>query len=47
MVVSIILTIRSKSPEPVGPDEMQQTQQDQQGGKGQQQGQPQGQPAKK
>lgn len=50
MVLSIVLTIRSKAPEPVMPDEAQQTEQ----GQGQQQnqggkpaGQPAGQPAKK
>ncbi|MFN6014916.1 MAG: preprotein translocase subunit SecG, partial [Flavobacteriales bacterium] len=37
MVFSIILTIRSKTPEPVAPDQMQQGQTQQQG-QGQQQG---------
>jgi preprotein translocase subunit SecG len=40
MVFSILLTIRSKTPEPVAPDQMQQQQQQQQG---QQQGGQQGQ----
>lgn len=40
MVLSIILTIRSKAPEPVTQEEMQQTEQE-----GQQGGQPAGQPA--
>ena len=50
MVLSIILTIRSKAPEPVAPEDAQQTEQ----GKGQPQnqggkpaGQPAGQPGKK
>lgn len=38
MLLSIVLTIRSKSPEPVGPEEMQQTDQQQQGQGGQPQG---------
>lgn len=41
MVFSIILTVRSKTPEPVAPDQMQQQQQQQ--GQGQQQGGQQGQ----
>lgn len=48
MVLSIVLTIRSKSPEPVSQEEMQQTEQNQQGGqpaKGEQPAQG-GQPAK-
>ena len=44
MVLSIVLTVRSKTPEPTAPDEMKQTQQGQTGNT---QGQPQGQPAKK
>ena len=42
MVISVILTIRSKTPEPVGPEQMQQTEQQQgqqQGGQNQQGGQ--------
>jgi preprotein translocase subunit SecG len=41
MVFSIILTVRSKTPEPAAPDQMQQQQQQQ--GQGQQQGGQQGQ----
>lgn len=44
MVLSIVLTIRSKTPEPVAPDQMEQQQQQGQGqGQGQQQGGQQGQ----
>ena len=48
MVLSIILTIRSKAPEPVTPEEGQQTEQGQQQNQGgKPAGQPAGQPAKK
>jgi preprotein translocase subunit SecG len=38
MVLSIVLTVRSKTPEPVAPDQMDQQEQQQGQGQGQQQG---------
>lgn len=45
MVLSIVMTLQSKTPEPVQPDEMQQTEQGGQQGQGQQGGQQGNQPA--